>query len=387
MVRPLRTINAALLTGFLAIFTVWLASTSYITARLTESQTRNSAIHSGFARGQQLLFTIRTQVLLGSIYVRDALIDSDERTAQAARDQVRTLRADVARELGQYRATVDARVEPADWQRLENEVGDYWDTAVQLVAESPEAPVTSAHTVLRTQVIPKRDAIDRLSDEIRHFIADAGEREKQALADSNEQVRRRFWATTAAAVGFGVAVALLATWYVGRLEGKIQEDHAEVLRNKQQLQRLSGRLTRAQEDERRAIARELHDEIGQALTAVDFEIAAAQRSVGTDERAAAPLAEARSVTRRALAGVRDLSQLLRPSMLDDFGLPDTLKWYLRKFSDRTGIRTELIGNGSTERLPIDLEVCAYRTIQEALTNVSRHAEARACRVFVQHLSS
>jgi signal transduction histidine kinase len=109
--------------------------------------------------------------------------------------------------------------------------------------------------------------------------------------------------------------------------------------------------------------------------------------VGTDGRAAAALEEARAVTRRALGGVRDLSQLLRPSMLDDFGLPDTLTWYLRKFSDRTSIRTELIDDRLTDRLPIDVEVCVYRTIQEALTNVSRHAHATSCRVFVQRVSS
>jgi signal transduction histidine kinase len=326
-------------------------------------------------------------VLLGSIYVRDALIDSDERTAQAARDQIRALQADVARELQQYEATVDSPVEPADWKRLEEEVRDYWNTAVRLAARGSDEGIASAQSVLRTQVIPKRDAIVHLSDEIRQFIADAVGREQRALADLNAQVRRRLWLTTAAAVGLGIAAALLATWYVGRLEARIQEDHAEVVRNKQQLQRLSGRLTRAQEDERRTIARELHDEIGQALTAVDVELAGAERSVRTDGPAAAALAEARSVTQRALAGVRDLSQLLRPSMLDDFGLPDTLKWYLRKFSDRTGIRTELIGNQLTNRLPIDLEVCAYRTVQEALTNVSRHAQASACRVFVQRLSS
>ena len=74
-------------------------------------------------------------------------------------------------------------------------------------------------------------------------------------------------------------------------------------------------------------------------------------------------------------------------MLDDFGLPDTLKWYLRKFSDRTGVRTELIAERLTDRLPIDIEVCVYRAIQEAVTNVSRHARATSCHVFVQRLAS
>jgi signal transduction histidine kinase len=97
--------------------------------------------------------------------------------------------------------------------------------------------------------------------------------------------------------------------------------------------------------------------------------------------------EARTVAQHALSGVRDLSQLLRPSMLDDFGLPDTLRWYLRKFSDRTGVRTELVDDHLNERLPIDVEVCVYRVVQEALTNVSRHAQASACRVFVQRVAS
>jgi signal transduction histidine kinase len=143
----------------------------------------------------------------------------------------------------------------------------------------------------------------------------------------------------------------------------------------------------AQEDERRTIARELHDEIGQALTAVDVDLAIVESRVGGDGRAIEAIREARSVAQHALSGVRDLSQLLRPSMLDDFGLPDTLRWYLRKFSDRTGVRTELVDDHLSERLPIDVEVCVYRVVQEALTNVSRHAHASACRVFVQRVAS
>jgi signal transduction histidine kinase len=195
------------------------------------------------------------------------------------------------------------------------------------------------------------------------------------------------WETTVVAVVVGVTIAIVSTWYVARLETTVRLDHAEVARNRQELRQLSGRLVRAQEDERRTIARELHDEIGQALTAVDVELAVAEGAVSTDGRAAAAIHEARMVTRRALGGVRDLSQLLRPSMLDDFGLPDTLKWYLREFSDRTGIRTELVEERLSDRLPIDVEVCVYRAIQEALTNVSRHARATACRVFVQRLAS
>ena len=385
--RPPRTIKAALLTGFLVIFTVWLASTAYFTEHLAETQARSAAIHARHTRGQELLFAVRSQVLLGSICVRDALIEINQSLtgAPSARDQLRSLQAQVSQELEQYRA-IDSVNDGAAWKQLEDELRDYWDAAVRLVALGPDDRI-AAQSRLHTEVIPKRDGIAHLSDEIRQVMADNASREQRELSEANWQVRRRIWETTAVAVAVGVAIAILSTWYVRRLEATVREDHAEVARNRQELRHLSGRLVRAQEDERRAIARELHDEIGQALTAVDVELAVAERTLGTDGRAAAAIHEARTVTRRALGGVRDLSQLLRPSMLDDFGLPDTLKWYLRKFSDRTGVRTELVEDRLSDRLPIDVEVCVYRTIQEALTNVSRHAQATACRIFVQRLAS
>ena len=387
MMRPPRTIKAALLTGFLVIFTVWLASTAYFTETLAETQVRSAAIHARHTRGQELLFAVRSQVLLGSIYVRDALIEMNQSSTgtRSASDQLRSLQAQVSQELEQYEAN-GAVDDGAAWKRLQDELRDYWEAAVRLAALAPDDRMP-AQSRLHTEVIPKRDAIVHLSDEIRQVMADNASREQQELSEANRQVRRRIWETTAVAVVVGVAIAMLSTWYVRRLEAAVREDHAEVARNRLELRHLSGRLVRAQEDERRAIARELHDEIGQALTAVDVELAVAEGTVGTDGRAAAAIHEARTVTQRALGGVRDLSQLLRPSMLDDFGLPDTLKWYLRKFSDRTGVRTEFVEDRVSDRLPIDVEVCVYRTIQEALTNVSRHAQATACRVIVQRLAS
>jgi signal transduction histidine kinase len=385
--RQPRTIKTALLAGFLVIFSVWLASAAYFTERLAETQERNAAIQSRYARGQELLFAVRSQVLLGSIYLRDALIEVNDSSsaAAAARDQLRGLRAQVDREIDQYKA-----IEGADgsggWTQLEAELHDFWEAAVTLATPEPDRQVESALARLQTQVVPKRDVILGLSDDVRGVMAAALKREQEELEAANRSVRRRIWDTTAVAVFVGVVIAVLSTWYVRRLEGAVRREHAEVARNRLELKDLSARLVSAQEDERRTIARELHDEVGQALTAVDVELAVAAGAVGADARAAAAIDEARAVTHKALAGVRDLSQLLRPSMLDDFGLPDTLKWYLRKFSDRTGVRTELIGDQLTERLPIDVEVCIYRAIQEALTNVSRHAQATECRVFLQQVA-
>jgi len=381
------TIRAALLAGFLVILGVWLASAFYFTSYLASSQARIAEIQTRFARGQALLFAVRSQVMLGSIYLRDALIEGrDLAASENAVDQLRSFQRQVRQELEQYRA-IDSVVDSEAWGRLEKELDDYWEAAVGLVAPESGKTIETSEARLAAQVIPKRDVITRLSDDIEKVMDEAFGREQAEFVEANRQVRRRIWEVAAFAVVVGLGIAMMSMWYVGRLEATIHQETAEVARNRQELRHLSGRLVRAQEDERRSIARELHDEIGQALTAVDVELSVAERAITPDGRAVSAVKEARVVTQRALAGVRDLSQLLRPSMLDDFGLPETLKWYLRKFSDRTGVRTELIAERLTDRLPIDIEVCVYRAIQEAVTNVSRHARATSCHVFVQRLAS
>jgi signal transduction histidine kinase len=104
------------------------------------------------------------------------------------------------------------------------------------------------------------------------------------------------------------------------------------------------------------------------------------RATRAEPRVRASLEEARGIVETTLQGVRNLSQLLHPSVLDDFGLPETLSAYIRAFSQRSDIRVDLSHDGVPRRLPTDVEVCLYRIVQEALTNVARHSEARCARV-------
>lgn len=138
------------------------------------------------------------------------------------------------------------------------------------------------------------------------------------------------------------------------------------------LQKLSRRLLAVQEQERRRLARELHDEIGQLLTGLSFRLDAAAKASAADipER----LAEARSLVRELTAQVRELSQCLRPSLLDDLGLGPALDWLVCRFSTQTGLCVEL-NTGRLGRYPAEVETAAYRIVQEALTNAARHAAA------------
>lgn len=139
----------------------------------------------------------------------------------------------------------------------------------------------------------------------------------------------------------------------------------------QQLQSLSRRLVEVHERERRQIARELHDEVGQVLTGLKLSLAAAV--VDAPPVLAATLADAQVSISELMARVRGISLDLRPALLDDLGLLPALGWYLERYTPRTGVHVELRHQGVSRRFPSELETVAYRTVQEALTNVARHA--------------
>ena len=140
------------------------------------------------------------------------------------------------------------------------------------------------------------------------------------------------------------------------------------------LQTLSGRLLAAQEIERRALARELHDEIGQALTAVKIDLQNLQRRAGGTDLAR-QVEGSMAVVEGALQQVRSMSLDLRPSLLDDLGLVSALRWYLDRQVQRTGVSARFWADPSATRLPPDVETVCFRVAQEALTNVARHAQA------------
>lgn len=144
-----------------------------------------------------------------------------------------------------------------------------------------------------------------------------------------------------------------------------------------QLRALTNKLTEVQESERRQIARELHDEMGQALTALRINLAAVEKALPSDAPAPSRdrLAEAMQLAEQTLEQIRELSLNLRPPMLDDLGLVPTLRWYVKRYTSRTNIAAELTVLGIEQRLPPPVETALYRVLQEALTNVARHAEA------------
>jgi signal transduction histidine kinase len=159
-------------------------------------------------------------------------------------------------------------------------------------------------------------------------------------------------------------------------ESERQQAEGKLKESRQRLQALSRRLVEAQETERRHLARELHDEIGQALTATEMNLQALLESPGTDSLAPRLKASLR-VIERVQEQVHDLSLSLRPSMLDDLGLESALRWYTTRQAALTGLQVEVRADPLEQRLDSMIETECFRVAQEALTNVVKHAKAHA----------
>ena len=159
--------------------------------------------------------------------------------------------------------------------------------------------------------------------------------------------------------------------------------YEESLRHQSQLRRLSQKMLQVSEATMRRLARELHDDLGQALTAVRMDLGLIDRELAGDSALRARVREAREQIGAILQDVRNLSQLLRPAVLDDLGLLPAMQSYLSSFGGRTNVLVTLDTPKLEKRLPAPVEVTLYRAMQEALTNVARHSDAHNVHVCLQ----
>jgi len=151
--------------------------------------------------------------------------------------------------------------------------------------------------------------------------------------------------------------------------------YTDLLQREKELEILSGARVQAQEDERRRIAREIHDGLGQMLTAIKFnlEILEDMITVGKDERER--ITDMKNLLDSVMKEAREISYNLMPSVLEDFGLAPALQLLSEQFANRTNVKVNFQAHGIADRLASNLEISLYRIVQESLNNVSKHAEA------------
>ena len=379
------TIKAALFLGFGLTFTLWLMTGYQFAQRMNELEDRAREVNTRYMQAQELLSTVRAQMLLGSVFLRDTLLDPDPATADDYRRELEEAYKIADQALRQYVPVLDSPDEADRVDHLRKEVDAYREMVEQVLATDSSRWPAMARVIIRTLVMPKRNFVIRISDEVQALNRSAFVELQAQIAEMHRATQRQVWLRLGLALAASLGIALLAAFYAGRLENRIRRQSARDVQNARDLHLLSAKLIHAQEEERRSIARELHDEVGQVLTALKVELAVAQHTIEAAGGPVHALADVRSITDGALHTVRDLSHLLHPALLDDLGLPAAIDWYLKGFARRHGVRAELLHDRMDDRLLPEIETSVYRIVQEGLTNVARHARAGSCRVYLQRL--
>jgi len=240
-----------------------------------------------------------------------------------------------------------------------------------------------AYQFIGQQLIPWRTRIFELSSEISSLDEYKLALENLAVAERFQSLESRLVWLVSLALFAGVLMSLTCGWYILRLERQARLRYQALARSRLDLESLSARLVEAQEEERRSISRELHDEVGQSLGALLVEVGQLSKLVPPEDRVTqGQIAQIKSVAESAVKSIRDIALLLRPPMLDDLGLVPALEWQAREISRRSEMEVEVQSENVSEALGDETKVTIYRLVQEALNNAATHASAKNAKVTI-----
>ena len=339
-------------------------------------------IRRTYSERERELAAIDSGMHRGAVLVRDYLLDPSHLTAESYRDSMRETRQGIVKALDH----LDLLSAPEDLEqrkKLRAEIDAYWESFDPLFDWTPVQKMALSTFFLREHVLPRRDAVRSMSQAIQDLNQANLRRQESSIEQRQMDFRKELKTTFVLTATLALLIAVVTVFYLARLESRADEGRRQVEKAESEMRRLSAQVVQAQEAERKELSRELHDEVGQMLTGLRLELAGLSRLANGDTaRFAEKLAEARAMAERTLQSVRQLAMGLRPSMLDDLGLGPAIEWQGREFSRRTGVPVNVEISGNLEGLPEAHRTCAYRIVQEALTNCARHARAKQIRVML-----
>jgi signal transduction histidine kinase len=335
---------------------------------------------------------LRSDVHLSGIFVRDYLLDHDRDRLLEYRARLTELREATLSSVEALRAlTAEARVsDGGQVEGLQGRLEAYWQAFDPLFTWTPIEKITQSARFLRREVLPRRNAVLAIAQEIEE-VNNANLAVQRAEVQSRQDAfRSDITALTRQSLALGLVVAAIAVFRLRYVERKTAEHQAQAAEHQaqaeeaeQEMRRLSQQLVATQEEERKNLSRELHDHVGQMVTALRMELGRIDRlRVPTNTRLAEAVAESQALVDEMMRTVRDIAWALRPSMLDDIGIQPALEWLVAGFRRRYDIEVDLVIAGPLDQLDEQRRTCAYRVVQEALTNCARHAGASQVQIRV-----
>ena len=338
------------------------------------------ALNDAYRRNEESLHEIRAGISESSLYVRDYLLDPTYLRDDYYRAALRRFRQNTSLQLEEVRALSGAENAGAI-ANLTSEVNAYWESLKPVFQWTPVRKRALSYIFLRNHVMPRRDSVLKLVALVETVNRSALERQKVDIAQSEQDFKDYAKRTLFIAELLGLIIAIVCIHRVLSLERQSDAERRRAEQAEAELRSLSNQIVRAQEAERKAISRELHDEVGQMLTGLRMEFRALGRlQSAPNGKFLSRIEEGKALLDRTLQSVRDIAMGLRPSMLDDLGLGPALEWQARDFSRRYDVPVTLELGEPLDGLPEHYRTNIFRIVQEALTNCARHAQARSVSV-------
>jgi signal transduction histidine kinase len=346
----MRTLIAVLTAGFLAVILL-LAGGAVVGVRNARSV---AASATGLAADQLVITRLldeveREQEALNAAYYRLA-----RRPETVDRDAVLRALDETDRQIEQLANTARGGPDETAWRDLDRAVHDFSHEARKLL-DAGRVPQESQRDLFFRH--------EQVTAMVAHLVdlsyARAATTQGQVEAGAAKLARETGWI-----VGASIAIALITAGITVRIAVRV---FRQMRAQAEELSRVSFRLLEAQEDAARRFSHELHDELGGSLTAIKTNLNALPSERRRDDSL--------KLVDDAISNVRELSQLLRPTILDDFGLDAGIRWLIERFQERTGIAVDFVSTFE-ERVADQTETHLFRIVQEALTNVARHSGAK-----------
>ncbi|MCX6632077.1 MAG: sensor histidine kinase [Candidatus Solibacter sp.] len=338
-------------------------------------------IYRHFVEQEEALATLRRNVWLAGNRVRDFFIES---TAAQGELLGRQLKAAQTENEGALRALSTSPGRQSVVPELRKSLDEFWAILDPLPRSMAHSTTRQRMEFLEREVVPRRGELYNALRELTFADQRTLQNSEGEFAAARHRASQRLLLMLGLGVLLSVLVAGLSIRHAENLERKAERHYAEVEEARHELQQLSARLLEIEEEGRRRLSRELHDEIGQTLALLQIEIShIAALAAAPPAGMRARLDRARELAERTVLTVRNISLLLRPALLDDLGLVPALQFQLEEFLRRSGILCDFTEEGVADRLPDTVKTCVYRVVQEALHNCEKHSGGTRVQVSVR----
>jgi signal transduction histidine kinase len=374
----------ALFTGFGGLLVLLGVTGISAVSFLSQIKSREETIRRDYVNRDRVLQSLRSDIYTSGTYVRDFLLDTNDTFAAGHRDQFLETQRHLQSEVAEYRRLSGAG-DAAPVDQLASELDEYMKALAPVLNWNETDRRARAYPFMQDELLPRRMSALSLADHIQQLSESQLEQNGIAVSVMLSSFRAKLLLLLVLTATIGLTLAGIALWRLLGLEQESQRRFAEVVGTREELKRLSTELVSAQESERRKISRELHDEVGQVLSAIMLGLGNLRSALreGNSIEAFRQLQLVEDMTERNASVVRNISLLLRPTMLDDLGLIPALKWLAREVSRTGSMTVDVTAESFVDDLPEEHRTCVFRVVQEALRNAARHSGACQAHISVR----